>query len=533
MSGWILPTVPTERDELEEVSSEFRTIGLQTLALGRKHPPGETAAKRLNVTVRPPDVRMVADGPPPGNFHDYTRPALRAATGAICDYQTGNWRTGEVDQAHRPQILAPNHQVWAVPGGTQARHVEPAMTALEREVYDYSSEHIDGDDSPQGRVPVLIVKLATPEKGQTKELGKKKKKSDKKQKPIKRPALVFVHDIGQTKEEMLPRMEAAARRGYIAACIDSRYHGGRADTPYAFKNALIRSWREGGGASGPRPAVYALDTVWDLVVLLDLLELRPDVDPSRVGVTGVGLGALQATVLAAVDVRVSCAAPMMGLLSVKWGLGHDMWQEYIGSSRSTGYLDLALPTKHNQHRVLKEVAEQAQKDMGAREMNADVADQVWRRLAPGMLELLDAPMALAMIAPRPICIVHGELDATCPVEGVEEAMETAADWFRALGAENNIHLSTFENVMDTTTPAMHMEVDDWLDRWLIYDGEDAQASRAKLAPPAPEEVVKAIAITLQKQEDCAEVGNFDEESARRAKIEELARLQNVSGEWIE
>lgn len=77
----------------------------------------------------------------------------------------------------------------------------------------------------QGRVPVLIVKLATPEKGQTKELGKKKKKNDKKQKPIKRPALVFVHDIGQTKEEMLPRMEAAARRGYIAACIDSRYHG--------------------------------------------------------------------------------------------------------------------------------------------------------------------------------------------------------------------------------------------------------------------------------------------------------------------
>lgn len=72
--------------------------------------------------------------------------------------------------------------------------------------------------------------------------------------------------------------------------------------------------------------------------------------------------------LAAVDVQV------------KWGLGHDMWQEYIGSSRSTGYLDLALPTKHNQHRVLKEVAEQAQKDMGAREMNADVADQVRARM---------------------------------------------------------------------------------------------------------------------------------------------------------
>lgn len=42
---------------------------------------------------------------------------------------------------------------------------------------------------------------------------------------VRRPVLIFCHDIGQTKEEMIPRMEAAARRGYIAACIDARYHG--------------------------------------------------------------------------------------------------------------------------------------------------------------------------------------------------------------------------------------------------------------------------------------------------------------------
>jgi hypothetical protein len=31
------------------------------------------AARRLRIQVRPPDVRQVADGPPPGNFHDHTR----------------------------------------------------------------------------------------------------------------------------------------------------------------------------------------------------------------------------------------------------------------------------------------------------------------------------------------------------------------------------------------------------------------------------------------------------------------------------
>ena len=55
--------------------------------------------------------------------------------------------------------------------------------------------------------------------------------------------------------------------------------------------------------------------------------------------------------------------------------------------------------------------------------------QLWTRLAPGMLELLDAPMALSMIAPRPICVVHGDLDETCPVEGLEDAVEIASKWY--------------------------------------------------------------------------------------------------------
>eukprot|EP00959_Pyramimonas_sp_CCMP1952_P279791 5849913-Pyramimonas_sp.AAC.1 len=95
-------------------------------------------------------------------------------------------------------------------------------------------------------------------------------------------------------EEMLPRMEAAARRGYVAVAIDARFHGGRAEGPFAWQSELTRAWRSGGSSkggvsagAGSLPAVYALDTVWDLVVLLDYLETRPDVDPNCIGVTGV------------------------------------------------------------------------------------------------------------------------------------------------------------------------------------------------------------------------------------------------------
>lgn len=37
--------------------------------------------------------------------------------------------------AHQPFVITPSSllwQVWAVPGGTQARHVEPAMTGVTR-----------------------------------------------------------------------------------------------------------------------------------------------------------------------------------------------------------------------------------------------------------------------------------------------------------------------------------------------------------------------------------------------------------------
>ena len=38
----------------------------------------------------------------------------------------------------------------------------------------------------------------------------------------------------------LPRLETAARAGFVAVATDARFHGGRAGTPYAFKNALLK-----------------------------------------------------------------------------------------------------------------------------------------------------------------------------------------------------------------------------------------------------------------------------------------------------
>jgi hypothetical protein len=123
-------------------------------------------------------------------------------------------------------------------------------------------------------------------------------------------------------------------------------------------------------------------------------------------------GGLQAAILAAVDCRVAVAAPMMGVVNLEWGLRHDTWQDTLTSTRTTAYLDLALPSKHNQNRALENLVQQIQKDRrnqdpAAPEMSADLTRQIWKKLAPGLLEGMDAPFQLAMCAPRPVIIITG------------------------------------------------------------------------------------------------------------------------------
>ena len=58
---------------------------------------------------------------------------------------------------------------------------------------------------------------------------------------------------------------------------------------------------------------FLLDNVWDIVILLDYLETRPDVDSARIGITGVSLGGMHSWLAAALDERIAAAAPMIGV----------------------------------------------------------------------------------------------------------------------------------------------------------------------------------------------------------------------------
>lgn len=94
--------------------------------------------------------------------------------------------------------------------------------------------------------------------------------------------------------------------------MDARYHGRRAtpnvdDARAGYQDAIFRAWL----TRDQRP--FLLDNIADLRQILDLLESRPDVDASRIGMAGLSLGGMHTWLCAALDTRIAVAAPVIGV----------------------------------------------------------------------------------------------------------------------------------------------------------------------------------------------------------------------------
>lgn len=162
------------------------------------------------------------------------------------------------------------------------------------------------------------------------------------------------------------------------------------------------------------------------MILLDYLQTRPDVDPARIGITGVSLGGMHSWLAAALDERIAVAAPMIGvqvrmpaairllgtacyasrsLLSTC--AAADVKQSTLGPhARGRVQIICAAAWGHNCWCALQcfgwavendawharvasipKVFAAAAADMGRSEVEAEVVKAVWDRLLPGLLEV--------------------------------------------------------------------------------------------------------------------------------------------------
>jgi dienelactone hydrolase len=253
------------------------------------------------------------------------------------------------------------------------------------------------------------------------------------------PAVIVLHGTGDSKEGMAPLVEALAARGFLAVAIDARYHGERGAGPNDYPQAILRAYRTGQG----HPFLY--DTVWDAMRLVDYLQTRPDVDQARIGMMGISMGGMETYLAAAADPRIAAAVPVIGVQSFAWALANNAWQARVET-------------------ILPAVAGAARD--GLRPIDAELVQDFYDRVVPGIQAAFDAPAMLPLIAPRPLLVVNGDSDALTPLAGVQESAKAAEDAYRRAGAAEKFRLLVQPDAGHEFTPDAQRAALDWLVRWL-------------------------------------------------------------------
>jgi dienelactone hydrolase len=246
---------------------------------------------------------------------------------------------------------------------------------------------------------------------------------------VKAPAILWLHSSTPDKAQIItpdteggkePLGEVLVRAGYVVMAPDAYWHGERAGTGPAGSAETGRAEME----SLHKLHLWMGRTLWGMFVrddqiALDYLCRRPEVDPARVGATGMSMGSTRAWWLAAVDERVACT---------------------VGVACLTRYQNLIAHGGLRQHGVYY--------------------------FANGLLRHCDTEGVIALIAPRPYLALTGDLDAGSPADGIRVIEEKTKGVYRALGKEERFRSVLYPDVGHTYTPEMRQETLAWFERWL-------------------------------------------------------------------
>lgn len=308
-------------------------------------------------------------------------------------------------------------QLWQILGKLPPRPRVPTIRTLSREDRgDYTLEKFEFDNLAGATVPgyLLLPKHTT---------GKV-------------PGILYCHwhgghyDVG--KEELfrtnatpVATGPALAKAGYAVIAIDA----------YCFGE------RNGAGPGGPAEKGSAGEmtaskfnlwvgrSLWGMIVRDDLMALdylcsRPEVDATRVGVTGISMGATRTWWAMALDERLKAGVAVCCL---------------------TRYRDLTLAEGLKYHGIYYFV--------------------------PGMLNYYDTEAVVALAAPRPLLFQSGETDEGSPVEGIRTIEGVVRKAYKLYKKEDAFESRIYPGVGHVYLPEMWERTLAWLDKALKAEGK--------------------------------------------------------------
>lgn len=301
-------------------------------------------------------------------------------------------------------------QLWQLLGKLPPRPRVPAVRTLSREDKgDYIVEKFEFDNLAGSTVPgyLLLPKNTT---------GKV-------------PAILYCHwhggqyDIG--KEELfrtnatpVATGPALVKQGYAVIAIDAYCFGER--------NGAGPGGPTEKGSAGEMTAskfnLWAGRSLWGMIVRDDLMALdylcsRPEIDATRVGVTGISMGATRTWWAMALDERLKVGVAICCL---------------------TRYQDLTAAEGLKYHGIYYFV--------------------------PGLLNYFDTEAVVALAAPRPLLFQSGETDAGSPVEGIRKIESVIQKAYKLYERDADFQSRVYPGIGHVYLPEM------W-DRTLQWFGE--------------------------------------------------------------
>jgi dienelactone hydrolase len=303
-------------------------------------------------------------------------------------------------------------ELWKLLGRLPPRPAMPKVQTLSREDRgEYVVEKFQFDNEAGAMVPGYLVLP--------------------KNASAKLPAILYCHwhggeynigkeelfQAGHTPEAPGP---AFAKRGYVVLAIDAycfgerngRGPGGRAEKDYVSEESAAKF------------DLWVGRTFWgmllrDDLMALDYLASRPEVDPGRIGVTGMSMGATRSWWLMALDERLQTGVAIACLTRYQNMIEHEALHEH-----DIGYF------------------------------------------VPNMLNHFDIEAVIALIAPRPVLFQNGDLDNGSPVGGIRVIESAARPAYRLYGKENELQNLIYHGQGHVYTPKMWAKTLAWMDEHL-------------------------------------------------------------------
>ncbi|HEY5910331.1 MAG TPA: alpha/beta hydrolase family protein [Verrucomicrobiae bacterium] len=242
------------------------------------------------------------------------------------------------------------------------------------------------------------------------------------------PAILYCHWHGGEyaigKEELFQARHtpeepgpALARRGFVVLGIDACCFGGRS----------------GRGPGGPQEKggdgemsaskfnLWVGRTLWGMILRDDLMALdylasRPEVDPGRIGVTGISMGATRSWWLMALDERLKTGVAVACL---------------------TRYRNLIEHQSLRAHGIYYFV--------------------------PNLLKHFDTEAIVALVAPRPVLFMTGDQDSGSPPDGIRRIDAAVRPVYRLYGKEAEFQNIIYPGLGHVYTPEMWAKTLAWFE----------------------------------------------------------------------